>query len=280
MLFAKKLEAFDRLARKAARVIVYEGNGKLNTKLDRPGTKGYAVGFQGLVEFINGLVPSNEIIEQALRREVKMFPEIAVRELVANALIHQDFNETGTSVMIEIYDDRMEISNPGKPFISPDRFIDEYQSRNERLADLMRRLGICEEKGSGVDKVIAAAEAYQLSAPDFRVSENRTSVVLFAHQDIEDMDRSNRIRACYQHCCLRYVMNAQMTNQSLRERFKLPESKAATVSQIIAATVEAEKSSWLTPPRPRLATVAMCPSGPDLFLKPKPAESPKNQPSY
>jgi ATP-dependent DNA helicase RecG len=247
MLFAKKLEAFDRLARKAARVIVYEGNGKLNTKLDRPGTKGYAVGFQGLVEFINGLVPSNEIIEQALRREVKMFPEIAVRELVANALIHQDFNETGTSVMIEIYDDRMEISNPGKPFISPDRFIDEYQSRNERLADLMRRLGICEEKGSGVDKVIAAAEAYQLSAPDFRVSENRTSVVLFAHQDIEDMDRSNRIRACYQHCCLRYVMNAQMTNQSLRERFKLPESKAATVSQIIAATVEAGKIKLADP---------------------------------
>lgn len=241
MLFAKKLEEFDRLARKAARVIVYVGTNKLRTKLDRPGSKGYAVGFQGLVEFINGLVPSNEVIEQALRREVKMFPEIAVRELVANALIHQDFTESGTSVMIEIYDDRMEISNPGKPFISPDRFIDEYQSRNERLADLMRRLGICEEKGSGVDKVIQAAEAFQLPAPDFRVGEKRTSVVLFGHQDVDEMDRNDRIRACYQHCCLRYVMNEKMTNQSLRERFKLPESKVATVSQIIAATVEAGK---------------------------------------
>jgi ATP-dependent DNA helicase RecG len=241
MLFAKKLDQFDRLARKAARVIVYEGTNKLKTKLDKPGTKGYAVGFQGLVEFINGLVPSNEVIEQALRREVKMFPEIAVRELVANALIHQDFTESGTSVMVEIYDDRMEISNPGKPFISPDRFIDEYQSRNERLADLMRRLGICEEKGSGVDKVVQAAEAFQLPAPDFRVGERRTSVVLFGHKDFEDMDRNDRIRACYQHCCLRYVMNEKMTNQSLRERFKLPESKVATVSQIIAATVDAEK---------------------------------------
>ena len=207
MLFAKKLEQFDRLARKAARVIVYEGTNKLKTKLDRPGSRGYAVGFQGLVEFINGLVPSNEMIEQALRREVKMFPEIAVRELVANALIHQDFTESGASVMIEIYDDRMEISNPGKPFISPDRFIDEYQSRNERLADLMRRLGICEEKGSGVDKVIEAAEVFQLPAPDFRVGERRTTVVLFGHQDVDEMDRNDRIRACYQHCCLRYVMN-------------------------------------------------------------------------
>ena len=241
MLFSKKLEAFDRLARKAARVIVYQGKNKLNTKTDKPGTKGYAVGFQGLVEFINGLVPSNEVIEQALRREVKMFPEIAVRELVANALIHQDFNESGTSVVIEIYDDRMEISNPGKPFISPDRFIDEYQSRNERLADVMRRLGICEEKGSGVDKVIHAAEVFQLPAPDFRVGERRTSAVLFAHQSLDAMDRNDRIRACYQHCCLRYVMNEKMTNQSLRDRFKLPESKVALVSQMIAATVEGGK---------------------------------------
>lgn len=238
ILFAKKLDSFDRLGRKAPRVIVYEAKNKLKTKLDQPGTKGYAVGFQGLVEFINGLVPSNEFIEQALRRAVKMFPEIAVRELVANALIHQDFNESGTSVMIEMYQDRMEISNPGKPFIPPDRFIDEYQSRNERLADLMRRFGICEEKGSGVDKVIQVAEVYQLPAPDFRVGERRTSAVLFAYQDFEKMDRNDRMRACYQHCCLRYVMNEKMTNQSLRGRFKLSEDKVASVSQIIAATVE------------------------------------------
>jgi ATP-dependent DNA helicase RecG len=247
ILFAKQLEQFDRLARKAPRVIVYEGTNKLKTKTDKPNTKGYAVGFQSLVEFINDALPSNEVIEQALRREEKMFPVIAVRELVANALIHQDFTESGTSVMVEIYDDRMEISNPGKPFISLDRFIDEYQSRNERLADLMRRLGICEEKGSGVDKVVQAAEAFQLPAPDFRVGERRTSAVLFRHLDIEEMDRNDRIRACYQHCCLRYVMNQQMTNQSLRERFKLPETKAATVSQIITATMDTGKIKLADP---------------------------------
>ena len=241
MVFAKKLDDFDRLARKAPRVIVYEGTSKLKTKSDYIGGKGYAVGFQALVGFINGLAPANEVIERALRRQVKMFPEIAVRELVANALIHQDFNETGTSVMIELYDDRMEISNPGKPFIPPDRFIDEYRSRNERLADLMRRLGICEEKGSGIDKVIQAVEEFQLPGPDFRVGESRTTAVLFGHLDIEEMDRNDRIRACYQHCCLRYVMNERMTNQSLRERFKLPVSKTATVSQILSATVEAGK---------------------------------------
>jgi ATP-dependent DNA helicase RecG len=266
ILFAKRLDQFDRLARKAARVIVYEGKSKLRTRSDKPGAKGYAVGFQGLLEFINGVVPSNEIIEQSLRREVKMFPEIAVRELVANALIHQEFTESGASVMIEIYDDRMEISNPGVPFIPPERFIDEYRSRNERLADLMRRLGTCEEKGSGIDKVIQAAEAYQLPAPDFRVGERRTSAVLFAHLDIDEMDRNDRIRACYQHCCLRYVMNQQMTNQSLRQRFKLPGGKVATVSQIIDRPWNLGKSSWRTPTSRRRDTGVMCRFGPSFLL--------------
>ncbi len=239
VLFAKELNSFEQVARKAPRVIVYESQGKGVTKQDTVGVKGYAVGFQGLVRFINNLVPSNEVIEQALRREVKMFPELAIRELVANAIVHQDFKESGTSVIIEIYPDRMEISNPGKPYIPVDRFIDEYQSRNERLADMMRRLGICEEKGSGIDKVIEAAELYQLPAPDIRAGVKRTTVVLFAHKTLDDMDRNDRIRACYQHCALRYVMNKTATNQSFRERLKLPESKVATVSQIISATVEA-----------------------------------------
>lgn len=238
VLFAKRLEEFSGVYRKAPRVIVYEGAGKLNTRHDKMGSKGYAVGFEGLIDYINGLIPANEVIEKAIRKSVKMFPEIAVRELVANALIHQDFNVTGASVMIEIYSDRMEISSPGKPFIPPDRFIDEYQSRNERLADLMRRFGICEEKGSGIDKVVQSAEVFQLPAPDFRVGERHTVAVMFSHKEFEDMGRGDRIRACYQHCCLRYVMNEKMTNQSLRERFKLPDAKSESVSRVIKDAME------------------------------------------
>lgn len=239
VLFAKDLKEFEGVTRKAVRVIVYESTSKLNTRLDQVGSKGYAVGFEGLVDYINAQLPSNEVIRKALRETVKMYPEVAIRELLANALIHQDFNEGGVSVVVEIYSDRIEISNPGRPFIPPERFLDEYQSRNEKLADLMRRLRICEEKGSGIDKVIQNVELYQLPAPDFRVGEKHTMAVMFAHQHFEDMARKDRIRACYQHCGLRYVMNQRMTNQSLRERFKLPEERVATVSQIISDTVEA-----------------------------------------
>jgi len=239
LLLAKHLDDFPDLARKAARVVVYSGGSKLETRLDQIGTKGYAVGFQGLVRFVMTQLPQNEVVEDALRKEVKLLPQIVIRELVANALIHQDLAMGGASVMVEIYSNRVEISNPGEPVVPVERFIDGYQSRNERLADLMRRMGICEEKSSGIDKVVHAAEVYQLPAPDFRAGHRRTVVTIYGPRDFEEMDRDDRIRACYQHCALKWVMSERMTNQSLRTRFHLPESKSAITSQVIAATIEA-----------------------------------------
>jgi len=240
ILLAKKLDAFSpALARKASRIVIYEGINKLQTRDDKTDNRGYAVGFEGLVDFVHSAAPQNRFIEEVVREEVKMFPEQALRELIANALVHQDFLATGTSVMIEMYSDRIEISNPGIPPIKVERFIDENRSRNEQLADIMRRFGICEEKGSGIDKVVNAAEVFQLPAPDFRVGDTRTTAVLFAHQDFADMSKTDRIRACYQHCCLLYVSNQRMSNQTLRERFRLSDSQVATVSLIIGATKEA-----------------------------------------
>lgn len=242
VLLAKRLADFSpALARKAPRVVLYDGPNKLRTRDDRPGTRGYAPAFEGLVDFVHSSAPQNRFIEEALREEVKMFPRQALRELIANALVHQDFQATGASVMIEMFDDRVEISNPGAPPVPVERFIDEYRSRNERLADVMRRMRICEEKGSGIDKVIAVAETFQLPAPDFRAGALRTTAVLFAHQEFGNMSRADRIRACYQHCCLLYVTNRRMSNQSLRERFRLGDAPSASVtaSQVIGAAKDA-----------------------------------------
>ena len=239
LLLAKDLKSFEGVSRKAVRVVVYEGSSKLKTKVDTTGSKGYAVGFQGLVEYVMSQLPQNEVIEDALRVESKLLPKVVIREVLANALIHQEFEERGTSSMVEVYADRVEISNPGEPIVPVERFIDGYQSRNERLADLMRRFGICEEKSSGIDRVVETAEVHQLPAPDFQVGFRRTIVILFGPRSFKKMDRNERIRACYQHCCLQWVLRRQMTNQSLRERFRLSDSSTNTVSQIITAAMDA-----------------------------------------
>lgn len=239
LLFAKNTPEFDTIKRKSVRVIQYSGKNKLKTLKDQEGIYGYALGFERLMKFINDLLPSNEVIGQAFRDTVTMYPEIAIRELVANAIIHQDFSERGTGPMVEIYSDRIEISNPGLPLITPNRFIDEYQSRNEDLAGIMRRFRICEEKGSGIDKVISFIEMFQLPAIDIQVQEKHTKVIIYSYLKFSDMDKKDRIRACYQHACLKYVMNEKMSNQSLRERFKIADENAAMVSRIIKDTFEA-----------------------------------------
>ncbi len=239
LLFAKDLTQFAHLKRKSVRVIIYEKTDRLRTIKEQDFTKGYASAFESLLQYINDQLPRNEVIETALRKEVKMYPELAIRELTANALIHQDFAETGTGPMIEIFADRLEITNPGKPLISTIRFIDSPpQSRNEILASFMRRINICEERGSGVDKVIFEVEFFQLPAPEFVSTENHTKVILYSHRSLTQMERDDKVRACYQHCCLKYVSSSRMSNQTLRERFKIEEKNYPIASRIIADTIE------------------------------------------
>ena len=110
------------------------------------------------------------------------------------------------------------------------------KSRNEELASFMRRIGICEERGSGIDKVVSQTEFYQLPAPIFETTDGHTRTVLFAHRELKDMDKADRVRACYLHACLKYVQRNFMTNTSLRERFGIEEKNRAMVSRIIADT--------------------------------------------
>jgi len=248
VLFAKDLSRFDRLSRKALRVIKYKGTGRTETERewrDPPARRGYALAFEPSVAYINSQLPQNEPIGQAFRKEVRMYPETAIRELVANALIHQDFSVTGAAPMVEIFTNRMEITNPGEPLVDTLRFIDTPpRSRNEDLAALMRRMKICEEGGTGIDKVVEAIEDFQLPAPDFEaittMQPGFTKATLYAHKKLSDMDSKDRIRACYQHACLCFVTGRRMTNPSLRQRLGIDQKNASQASRIIKETLIAE----------------------------------------
>lgn len=239
ILFCKDINNFKNLKRKAVRVIRYKGTSRIDNAKEQEEIRGYATGFEGLMNYILGQLPSNEIIKEALRENVRIYPEVAVREFVANALIHQDFYISGTGVMIEIFDDRIEITNPGVPLVDIDRFIDTApKSRNEKLASLMRRLGVCEERGSGIDRAIKEIELYQLPAPKFIKGEDYTRVIMYAPIPLSKMSVEDRIRACYQHTCLKYVDNKLVNNQSIRTRFKIAKNNTSSASKIIAETIE------------------------------------------
>ena len=239
ILFAKRLDQFNTsIARKAVRFTAYDGPSRADTvihRYDEP--RGYAAGFVSVVDYIDRLIPSHEQIGKAFRTEHPRFPPVAIRELVANALIHQDMTITGAGPSVELFSNRLEVTNPGSPLISPSRFIDAPpRSRNEALAAFMRRMKLCEEQGTGIDKVVAAVERRQMPPPDFQVGNGRieaTRAILYAPARFGEMSVQERVRACYQHAVLKFLERGSLTNSSLRQRFGLAARGSAQVSQVI-----------------------------------------------
>jgi len=239
LALARDLASVPGLARKAVRIVRYRGNDKLDTLEEHAVPAGYAVGFQAILRNLLAMVPSHEEVVDGVRRSIPMIPELALREVLANALIHQDLTTMGVGPLIEIYADRVEMSNPGEPLIEPDRLLDAPpRSRNEALASLMRRLGICEERGSGIDKIVASIERLSLPPPLFRGAAGSTVVTLFAERPFLRMSQDERIRACYQHACLHYAAADPMSNTSLRERLGLDQGQHPQASLVIRAAMD------------------------------------------
>lgn len=258
ILFANDLGLFGpSVARKSVRFIAYKGNNRAATVSHRQDfIKGYACGFDALISYINTLLPQNEHIGRAFRESQPLYPAIAIRELVANALIHQDMTITGSGPQIELFADRLEITNPGKPLIKTERMIDyPPRSRNEMVAAIMRRMGLCEEQGSGLDKVIAGVELYQLPPPKFQAEETSMQVVLYSPRSFANMSIEERIRACYQHAVIKYLSGERMKNTTLCERFGIEMKNAAQASKVIKDALKAGLIRPADPDHPRAGYV-------------------------
>lgn len=258
ILLANNLGDFDAgLARKAIRFVAYGGkNRAAQVTHRRDGKKGYAVGFEGLVGYLHDLLPKNEHIGAALREAHPLFPELAIRELVANALIHQDMTITGAGPQIELFEDRLEISNPGAPLVKTERMIDlPPRSRNEALADRMRRMRLCEEQGSGLDKVVEACEVFQLPPPLFRAEEQSFQAVLYGPRSFAEMTPEERMRACYFHAVLKFLSGDKMKNASLCDRLGISPKNAAQATAVINRALNAELIRVADPEHPRAGYV-------------------------
>ncbi len=239
ILFAKKLSIFDRISRKAIRIVQYSGTNKIKMLREETIEQGYAVGFENLIRYVEALTPSEENISDGIRRRITAYPTLAIREAIGNAIIHQDFSITGTGPTIEVFENRIEITNPGTPLVLIERIIDNPpKSRNEKMAALMRRMKICEELGTGWDKIVIATEFYQLPAPKIVAYEESTKVTLFSKISFQNITPEDKLRAVYLHSCIKQVSGDYLTNSSLRNRFGLKESSAGTISRLIKDAIE------------------------------------------
>jgi predicted HTH transcriptional regulator len=235
LLFANDITVFPSIATKSIRVIKYAGKDKMHSEEETEGRRGYAVGFQGLLSFITDRTPKKERFTGGIRKIMPVYSATAIREIIANALIHQDFTITGAGPVVEIYQGRIEVVNPGNSLIAVERIIDERRSRNEKFAATMRELGICEERGGGIDKAIIEIEEMGLPAPEFFPSENAMRVVIFGPRKFSELSKADKVWSCFCHCVVRWLRRDYMSNTTLRQRFSLPNKEYQAVSAVIAA---------------------------------------------
>ncbi len=243
LLLARNLSDFAGLERKAVRIVKYEGTGRRAILKDRVSLVGYANGFEQTIEYFHAILPSSEPIGDALRTQRIPYPAEALRELMANMLVHQDLTTSGNGPLVEVFDDRIEFTNPGASLVEPLRLLDNPpRSRNQRLAALMRRFGICEELGTGWDKVVMSCEEMFLPSPkvdDYESGAGSMKVTLRARVPFSSMLPSDRVMAAYWHACVCYMEGAPMGNASLRARFGADGPSASTISRLIRDTVNA-----------------------------------------
>lgn len=238
ILFARKLSDFPRLGRKAIRIVQYEKNNRLTILKEESTNEGYAISFENAAKLVNNLLPAKEDINSVRRKSISMFPVPAIREAIANSLIHQDFFLTGTGPVVEIFESRVEVTNPGTPLIDIMRIIDNPpKSRNEKLASLMRRLNMCEELGRGWDRMVISCELQQLPAPRIQIYQESTKVSLFSHLDFTNIPVEDKLWSTYLHACIKFTEGETLTNASLRERFGVAETSAGSISRLIKDAV-------------------------------------------
>lgn len=241
LMFAKDLKKFEGLLRRGVRVIQYHDTTRVAGIDEQAFDLGYAISFEDIVKYIMTIIPHEEIMEDGIRKKKTAYPEVAIRELLANVMIHQALDQKGTSPMVELFTNRIEFSNAGAPLVAIDRIVDTVPvSRNENIAGFMHRCGICEERGSGYDKIVGITGKYNLLAPRIENQNNQfTKVVMFAKVPFDLTTKEDRIRTCYMHACLAYVSFGTIGNMDVRALFGLDEKEKTKASRIIKDTLDA-----------------------------------------
>ncbi len=240
LMIAKDLTKFDNLFRRSIRVVWYKESNRLEAIREKEFKKGYALAHEEIIQYIMTIIPQKEQIIDAIRRSITSFPEIAIRELLANTMIHQSFEQKGTNPMVELFDNRIEFVNAGAPLVPIERIVDTVPvSRNENVAGFMHKCGICEERGSGYDKIVEATGRDALLAPRVENQSNLfTKAVLFAKIPFDIITKKDRIRTCYMQACLAYVNFNAINNATIRDVFGLEQKENHKVSRIMKDTLE------------------------------------------
>ena len=169
LFFGKHPETFFNTA--VIRCVAFEGTDKVQIRDDKTWGGSLMLQYRDALQWLKNKLDIRYIIEgSGPRKEVWEIPETALKEAIINALSHRDYYEKGARTMIELFDDRLEITNPGGlvSAISPEEFGTKSVSRNPLLFGLFQRMYMVEQIGSGINRIKSALNKAKLPEPKFK----------------------------------------------------------------------------------------------------------------
>ena len=182
LIFAKNKPQIKRsFSRYIIRCVRYKGSNVATAIIDKADIDGTLNEQIDLMQkFILRNIRTSAQIIGTKRVERYEYPEKAIRELVANAVIHRDYRITETYAQINVFEDRIEIFNPGclPPGVTVENIRDAQVSRNEVIAARLKDLDYLEEYGRGIDIVFTEMEKWGLLRPTFKNTTNSFKVIL------------------------------------------------------------------------------------------------------
>lgn len=241
LLFARDLRKFPTIAHRRLRFIKYRGRSRVNASLDREYTRGYALEFDDFLDDIGREVPMIEVIDKGRRSTTALYLPVTIREIVANAMSHQDFAAPPSQVRVELFDDRLEVTNTGEPTMDVKQFVRMSNPRNGDLTARMREMKMCENRGSGIQRLLSENEVHRRSDPEFQVVSNMTKARITGKQDFTSLTLEERIWAVFMHASFRFETGSgYMSNATFRTRYGLNKNKTTLVTNAIGSAIEAE----------------------------------------
>jgi ATP-dependent DNA helicase RecG len=176
------------------------------------------------------LVPT---IEGIKREDIPAYPDVVLREVITNSVVHRDYRKMHHPVKIAMFDNRIEIENPGglMPGLTIYNLIHRRDWRNPLLAELMKKFGFGDMDGQGIDRLYAATLRIKVPPPIFIEHDNSFTIILSAPKSFDEFSPEEKRLMVI----IIVIMHEYIDNKNVRNCFGISAEKASTLIKSLVA---------------------------------------------
>ena len=172
-------------------------------------------------------------IESTKRADIPAYSDLILREVITNSLVHRDYRKMHQPVKISMFDNRIEIENPGglMPGLTIYNLIHKRDWRNPLLAELMKKFGFGEMDGQGIDRLYAATLNIKIPPPVFIDQTNSFTTILSAPKSFEKFSPEEKRLMII----IMIIMQEHIDNENVRKSFDISRDQASTLIKSLVA---------------------------------------------